>query len=303
MAPLHERARAKRAEAESFAPEVVLGARAALVVAREVADDVRQVLGLHRQHRSPCGFHVMPQSAAPGQISTFRAGCGRLSCRSCGPIVVANKIGAVVHMPITNDGAVTGEALGNRPVFVHQVANREFGAFKQGWLRLCRTFSNRRTDLRGSATETRGRCGLWRPNGHNRRTCPAAPEATNVENLHGDHAYVAFHLPERRVVVVSTFEVAGTDTIVALNDAEQVKRAVLWLGLSTYKVENDPIRVVVGKISSSQNLHLDPAVIARKAAGSSWIVSSPAHPARGGGGPSRHRVPRPDRRSRGRRPG
>lgn len=145
MAPLHERARAKRAEAESLAPEVVLGARAALVVAREVADDVRQVLGLHRQHTSPCGFHVMSQSAASGQISTFRAGCGRLSCRSCGPFVVASKIGAVLHMPVTNDGVVTGEALGNRPVFVYQVSNREFTAFKERWLCLRRTFSNRRT--------------------------------------------------------------------------------------------------------------------------------------------------------------
>jgi hypothetical protein len=245
LAPLRERAARKRAEAEHLDPEVATGARAAMELADDILGDVRRVLGVGNE-KVVCGVDVMMHSASSAVVRTFRPGCGRLRCRTCGPMNVASKVGAVLKMPVVNGGKAVGEPLGNRPVWVYSVESRRFDSFRKRWSRECPKFSVEEPHQRNS-------------------------------DIHGDHAFAAFHLGAE-VVIVSTLEVPETGRsksgtlLTAINDADHIKNTVLWLGLSAYRVDNDPIRVVVGKVSSSHGLHLDPASIARRAAASPWIA-------------------------------
>ena len=170
-------------------------------------------------------------------------------------------------MPIVADGLVTGEPLGGRPVYVHEVKIRQFQTFTRHWRRTCPTFSKSQGSIRESRTDSS-------------ETTDAPNESTNTApgadgEISGDHAYAAFYLPNRKVIVLSTFQVPGTDLVAVLNDVDRVRDAVVWLGLSTYRVDHDDdtgVRVVLGKTSSSRGLYLDPARISKMAAGSSWVA-------------------------------
>lgn len=99
-----------------------------------VLRDVRRVLGV-RNEKVVCGVDVMMHSRRAGLFEP--SGCGRLRCRTCGPMNVASKIGAVLMMPVVNNGKAVGEPIGKRPVWVYAVENRRFDSFWKRWSREC----------------------------------------------------------------------------------------------------------------------------------------------------------------------
>ncbi|MFZ5481058.1 MAG: hypothetical protein ACOZNI_30125 [Myxococcota bacterium] len=261
-----ERILKKKAKAETLDEVVVRGAQAAMEVARRLSPRFRAHLeaqGLPRPDpRRRCGFALGTQNAITGQAGSYRLPCGTRSCSSCAPVVIAERIGAILHMPVQQKGEVRGQPLSERHLWVYSIDEAEFDSFRQRWLRARVANPLKNTSdvtYRGFATE-------------------------------GADAYVAFHLVGGRVVFLSTRGVPNVDAedevapgTVTCGGEDKLTALLVRLAEKTYGVvlggEGVP-PIVVGKISSSQGITLDPAEICKLATKSPWISAGKVNPAR-----------------------
>lgn len=267
------RLQSKREAAEALDPELVLGAQRTLREAKHIVGEVRNTLraqGLPSPDGdAPCGFHLGTQNGVTGSVAAYRRLCGSLSCPTCGPVVVARKISAVLNMPLVNAGGVVcGAPLGDRPLYEYECSIEEL----QSLLRRLR-----------------------------RALCPKSSiESVPIEDFghkgEGIHGYAVFNQPNRRVVLISSIRRPEPRRVMkkaplivfrgVLSSAEQRRARLVELGLSAYQVEAADAwgvpcpPVVVGRISTSQNLHTDPAEVVRIASASPWISAGRVEPAK-----------------------
>lgn len=271
LAALKAKFEKKKAAAEMVPPEVVEAAREALRVGngyRRQVDDHFRAGGITPNPCHKCGLALGTQHAVSGKGGSYRRGCGEFACPRCGPILVRRKIGAILEMPVrAQDGTITGEALGHRPVWAYSGEKSEEEALKKAWRRS-------------------------RPDG----ACPTFPKGSNGDqkphresrtNQFGASPYVVFHLGDSgRIVLISGHEIPGREGL-ALNSRAKVEALVSRLVLKTYTVspasaDEAGIEVraaVTGSVASSQGLTLDPVEVARVANASAWIGIGKVDPA------------------------
>lgn len=256
-----ERVAKKRAAAQDLDPKLVAGAQAAMRLSGDLSGPIRKKLraeGLPLPDpRQPCGVHLGLHHFGDGRLGTYRLLCTTDSCPACGPVVIARRIAAVLVCPVTDRlGRVSGLALGQRPLWSFETTESSLDSLLKRW---------RRVDVRLSLLI------------NNREN----PTIEKVGHREVGHAFVAFHLPGQRVVVLSTMAIPGVDGQPIVGPSA-IREFVVSMGTQSYRVhpdvEVDGIElptVVLGKISSSHGLSLNPAGIARAASPSEWVSLGP----------------------------
>ena len=253
-----ERLKAKRAKADARDPRAVEAAKRALAAAAELVGAIRKKMraeGLPLpDSEKPCGVHLGLHHREKGILGTHRQVCVRTSCPTCAPVNAARKIAAVLCCPVTaSTGEVTGGPLGLRPVWVYRMSALAVPSFTRRW---------RRVDVRNSLCLEE-----------------EAPPKGNFGHRDAGHALATFHLAAGQVVIVSTLEVPGLDG----ERVEAVRDLVVSCGTDAFRVDAGDVEglavgaTVVGGITSSHGLSLDPAGIAATATASQWVGLGPVN--------------------------
>ena len=268
LEPARERVRKTLEAADRLAPEQVEAARLCCTVARGWVHTIRDrwLEDGMKGNDEPCGWLQGLRHAGNGRGRVHYRGCGGFSCPECGPVRVARKAAAVLYMPIvasSDDGdEVVGASMIERGAYLFVTDAKGLVAFRSRYSRASK-----------KANVTDGSSG-------------ADGTVTSGERA---HSWVAFHQGTAIAVLCTlslpgrgqpapTFIPGGTDPA-AVATFEAVVRGLV---LQTYRVEagEDGLPpVVVGKVTSSQGLTLDPRKVATLAAGSRWVVE--AHKVKG----------------------
>ncbi|MCP3911629.1 MAG: hypothetical protein GY713_11810 [Actinomycetia bacterium] len=265
-----ERVRETLEAADKLAPEQVEAARLCCTVARGWAPEIRERWledGMAR-NEEPCGWLQGLRHAGNGRGRVHYRGCGGFSCPDCGPVRVARKAAAVLHMPVvasSEDGdQVVGDSMIERGAYLFLTDAKGLVNFRARFSRATRkaNVTDRSSEKGEDATVTSGEQA---------------------------HCWVAFHQGDS-VAILCTLSLPGRGQppppfIPGGTDPATIatfEAVVRGLALQTYRVEagEDGLPpVVVGKVTSSQRLTLDPRMIASLAAGSRWVVE--AHKVKG----------------------
>jgi len=187
---------------------------------------------------------------SPDEVVSWGMRCRSAVCIYCGPYQYALIEQAILGMPLVDpDGEVLGRPLGGRSLFLYRFPAKQLRGF--------------RIALR-KAVARKDRIPSIGPEG-SRRNAILSAEA---------HAYVVVKLPEtKEVAVITTVEqvyarksMPQATTILV---ARLMVEALLAEGLTPRKKANGTFEVQ-GRISSSNNLHLDPRAVMTAARGSVW---------------------------------
>ncbi len=270
LEPARERVRKTLEAADKLAPEQVEAARLCCTVARGWVPTIRDrwMEDGMKENGKPCGWLQGLRHAGNGSGRVHYRGCGGFSCPECGPVRVARKAAAVMYMPIvasSEDGdRVIGAAMIERGAYLFVTDAKGLVAFRSRFSR-----ATRKADVTDGSSES--------------------GEDGTVTSGEQAHSWVAFHQGESVAILCTLplpgrgqaapmFIRGGTDPA-AVATFETVVRGLV---LQTYRVEagEDGLPpVVVGKVTSSQGLTLDPRKVATLAAGSRWVVE--AHKVKG----------------------
>ena len=246
----------KKDAAEALDPRVVEAAKKATGIAAELVGAIREKLraeGLPEPKPGhECGVGLGMQHAVSGALAGHRAVCKGDSCELCGPIRIAQRIAAVLAMPVTGkDGRVTGDALGEREVWAYEVDAIDFETWKKRWRR-------QETSCPISAKQISSR-----------------EDKAKIGHRDVGQGFAAFHRGQK-VLAVSTLAIAGLEGD-HLADRDAIRARVVEAGTASYRAtqDDDFEVVVVGKISSSHGLSLDPARLVQVATASAWVSLGP----------------------------
>lgn len=267
MAHFLPRLEAREKKAEAVDPLVAACARKALDAADGWYKEIRRnwrAAGFDRRG-SKCGAKRQGLGhVGTGQAMLIARNCGNVGCIFCGPLVVARKAAAILYMPIQDKrGEAVGAPMIHRPVYQHDVAGdrRSWATWKRRFQRAAKA-NVALPPNRDVALPPKGNTGMVR------RKC----------DIHsGKHAYVVFGDAKdpadlrRQLVVLSTVDLGG-----AAIPRSEIEQTVLDLVGETYSVVPDEavagLHHVVGKVTSSQGLRLDPDAITKLARPSQWVV-------------------------------
>lgn len=247
------RLKKKKDAAEALDPRVVEAAKKATAIAAELVGAIRAKLraeGLPEPAPGfECGVGLGMQHVGTGALAGHRAVCKGDSCELCGPVRISQRIAAVLAMPVTGkDGRVTGDALGERELWAYEIDAIDFDTWKKRWRRVCPISAKQI-----SSREDKAKIG------------------------HRDvgHGFAAFHRGQK-VLAVSTLASAGLEGD-HLADHDVIRARVVEAGTASYRATQDAEFevVVVGKISSSHGLSLDPARLVQVATASAWVSLGP----------------------------
>lgn len=273
LASLKARWGKKKAEAEAMSPEASKAAGEALRAGKHYIKRFKGLYAVSFGIAPPairCGFNLATQHAVTGKGGSYHRPCGEMSCGACGPHVLTQKLSAILGMPVLDKGEIVGAPLRQRPTYLRLVDDKAgFEAFQTGFRKAAKK-------ARSCSKEISIR----------RATLRATPSFSG-EDTNGKHAYVAFDSQDGgKIAIISTIPVGTKGLDKPLGD--HLEDAAFRLVLRTYRCvpagadENGielPARVV-GQVTSSRGLTLDPAEVKRIAAASAWLAVGIADPAK-----------------------
>lgn len=250
---------AKRyADAESLDPAVVEAAGKACRQASMVVNQFRAHFGIEPGSPMPnCGFTQGLSNARTSEMLALRRRCNELSCKRCGPLLLAQKVGAILHMPIGDPaGKPIGAALADRPLWTIALPNSAVSK----WTDRFNGISRLQNSVAFASNTVIDSLKTQRP----RSFSDAA-----------GHAYIAVRHGQK-TVVISTLDVPATQrsagTTAVPDDTDRVKLVVDLLKTAyTVTRRSDGEIAVSGHVTSSRGLRLDPDKLQAIASRSAWF--------------------------------
>lgn len=248
--------------ADALDQEVVEAAGKACRIATLLVGQFRDHFGINPDHPLPnCGFTQPLSNAQTFELLAFLRRCGNLSCKRCGPALLARKAGAILHMRVVDAAEKpTGAALADRPLWTITMPNSALSKWADRFNQISRLQNSVAFESLKSNVTTIDSLKTQRP--------PSFSDGAG-------NAYVAIRHGQK-TVVISTVEVPATQrsagTAAVPDDTDKVKLVVdLLKAAYTVTQRSDGELNVHGHVTSSRGLKLDPDRLPRIATRSPWF--------------------------------